>query len=214
MNKIKIIKILIILQYPQVMFQGFDYGVFDDSFGKDLRSSRRGWAEKSAAAMRREETAVKMFETARLKMEARDDLSVGSRETVQLLKPSCHLTEACWKSFRGHVCSVEGWSTKRRVATEEEKKKHGETRKGRVYFVDVIYLPSQNKQKPKENTLENYIQYPGEDIKCDMNKRQLEDESEAGPSLYPSGPSLYPSGPSLYPMYPLSSSPNKRLKYF
>ena len=146
---------------------------------KSRRISRREWAKKSKVAMRREETAVKMFETARLKMEARDDLSVGSRETVQLLKPSCHLTEACWKSFRGHVCSVEGWSTKRRVATEEEKKKHGETRKGRVYFVDVIYLPRQNNERES-----SYKERNKENMNPD-NQKQLEDKSKAGPSLSP-----------------------------
>ncbi|XP_063684556.1 DNA-directed RNA polymerase II subunit RPB1-like [Bolinopsis microptera] len=153
---------------------------------KSRRISRRGWAEKSAAAMRREETAVKMFETARLKMEARDDLSVGSRETVQLLKPSCHLTEACWKSFRGHVCSVEGWSTKRRVATEAEKKKHGETRKGRVYFVDVIYsVPHHSKERES-----SYKERNKENINPD-NQKQFQDKNKAGPSLSP--PPVSPS---------------------
>ena len=125
---------------------------------------------------------MKTFESARLRMESRNDLQAGSTETVQLLKPSCHLTEACWKSFRKHVCGIEGWAAKRRVASEEEKKRHGETRKGKVYFVDVIYTVPRKVRTV--NTLENYIQVNWENYEEDVNendRRGYDDGTGAGP---------------------------------
>ena len=116
----------------------------EDDFGLN----RHTWAEKSGAALRREEEAKAAFETARLNMEARDDLEL--RETVELLKPKCHLTGACWKTFRKHVMGFEGWTIKRRVATEEEKKKSGQKRKSAVYFIDVTYsVPSSKRSHVK-----------------------------------------------------------------
>ena len=106
--------------------------------------NRGSWSEKSGAAKRREEEAMKAFETVRLETEARTDLKAGSRETIQLLKPSCHLTQACWKSFRAHVQSFEGWTVKRRAATEAEKKESKEKRKSTVYFTIVSFSVKKN----------------------------------------------------------------------
>ena len=117
---------------------------------EDDYTYRGGWAEKSGAATRREETAKKAFETARLEMQSREDLKAGSRVTVQLLKPSCHLTQACWKTFRAHVKTFEGWSTRRRAATEEEKKQHKEKRKSTVYFTEVTYTVPRNQDKKRQ----------------------------------------------------------------
>lgn len=126
----------------------FGYDSHDDDFGLN----RRNWAEKSNAATEREERAKAAFEQARVIMEARDDLQPGDRETVELLKPSCHLTNACWVTFRKLVISYPGWATKRRVATEEEKKQHGEKRKGKVYFTDVIYsVPKSSESRRNAN---------------------------------------------------------------
>ena len=168
----------------------FRFGFFHVRRGRHEHDDfRSGWAEKSAAAKRREDTAMKKFETARLEMESRKDLKAGTRVTVQLLQPSCHLTEACWKSFRKHVCSLQRWSAKRRVATEQEKKLHGETRKGRVYFVDVIYSVPQQFEKvrsdEKARTLEHYIQCNTENyiqpyqFNSELYKRAFEEDSGA-----------------------------------
>ena len=140
------------------------------------RIDRRSWAAKSAAAIAREEMAKNLFETVRLTMEAREDLQPGFRETFELLKPSCHLTKACWASFRKHVRSFNGWRAKRRIATPEEKKKHGETRKGNVYFTDVTYsVPRKSKGKEnKEN--EELIKEKHKENNKENNKRLLENE--------------------------------------
>lgn len=132
----------------------------------DDHFNRGRWAEKSGAAMRREEEAKKAFETLRLEMEARNDLEAGFRETIELLKPSCHLTQACWKSFRAHVLSFEGWTAKRRAATETEKKESKEKRKGTVYFTEVTY--SVKKVAKKNWKVKSKIQ----------NKRQIEETSD------------------------------------
>ena len=138
---------------------------------------RSGWAEKSGAASRREETAVKAFDTARLEMESRDDLSAGSRESVQLLKPSCPLTQACWKSFRGHVQGFEGWTTRRRVATEEEKKKHGEKRKSAAYFTEITYTVPRNKRElddVNESEGDSSSSEGSDDFEAPVSKRSKE----------------------------------------
>lgn len=116
----------------------------DDDYFDIYNYSNR--AEKSAAATRREETAIKEFETARLEMESRDDLRGGYLETIQLLDPSCHLTQACWKSFRKHVQGCEGWSTRRRAATEAERKEHKVKRKSTAYFTEVTYSVPRDKE--------------------------------------------------------------------
>ena len=141
---------------------------------EDLRLSRRGWADKSAAAIRREEHAKNEFQLIRVKMEERNDLSPGFTETQELLKPSCHLTKVCWSSFRKHVCSFDGWRTKRRLATAEEKKKHGEKRKANVYFTDVTYSVPR-RSKAKENKEEGKDSTNKENSK-ENNKRLFEDE--------------------------------------
>jgi hypothetical protein len=70
----------------------------------------------------------------------------SSPERTELLKPPTHLTDPCWRDFKRFVASHAGWSAKRREATEEEKRAHGdEKRKGKAYFVDVVFNP----EKPK-----------------------------------------------------------------
>jgi len=118
----------------------FKFGGFGAAYGYDDGHPRyENYAEKSAAALRREEEAKTKFQEAREELEGREDLVAGSKITVELLKPSCHLTGACWSTFLRHVRSHEGWVAKRREATAEEKKQHKETRRGKVYFVDVVY---------------------------------------------------------------------------
>mmetsp|Transcript_13758 Transcript_13758/g.41603 ORF Transcript_13758/g.41603 Transcript_13758/m.41603 type:complete len:144 (-) Transcript_13758:1493-1924(-) len=72
---------------------------------------------------------------------------------VTLLKPSCHLTKACWESFTKFVQSHPGWSCRRRVATDSEKRVYD--CKGRAFFVDVSYDSAKNPagRKLRENNL-------------------------------------------------------------
>lgn len=110
---------------------------------------------KSASAERREEEAIQEFDRYRIHVES--ELAAPENQHVAphlfvrshvLLQPSCHLTTACWYTFRQHVHSHPGtlfhgsllrWSTRRRVASPEEKRYSRETRKCKVYFVDVTF---------------------------------------------------------------------------
>ena len=113
-----------------MFFGGFD---FDDD-----HLHRGDWSEKSGAASAREEAARVAF-TALVK-------ETSTPTTVELLKPSTHLTQPCWRDFKKFIGQHAGWSAKRRQATEAEKRQHGETRKAAVYFVDVTYKPPASKK--------------------------------------------------------------------
>ena len=154
---------------PEQGFGGFnggydsdDYGGYAASFaskrgrfggtsrpsgGWDGGLDRRGFADKSAAAMRREQEAKQAFAKARPEHEA-----AGLKVTLDLLDPSCHLTTACWASFKKHVIATVAkggrWAVSRREATGQEKLASGETRKAKCYFVVATYTPVQTKQAP------------------------------------------------------------------
>ena len=93
-------------------FGGFD----DDGF------DRSNFREKSAAAQRREDSAKAAFDA----MCKRTEEETPAKVTVELLKPGTHLTQPCWTAFNKHVKRRAGWSAKRRVATNEEKRAAGE----------------------------------------------------------------------------------------
>ncbi len=121
---------------------GYGFGCFDD------RIDRSGFAEKSAAAQRREDAAKEAFNKIRAETEAS---ATKEPVVVQLLKPSTHLTQPCWSAFSKHVRSFPGWTPKRRVATAEEKRQHGETRQSKCYFTDVSFNPKTFKKKSRES---------------------------------------------------------------
>lgn len=74
---------------------------------------------------------------------------------MELLKPSVHLTAACYRDFRKYVEGYAQWSVSRRQATPQEKLDSGETRKGAVYFIDVTYKkPAPVKGKKKRAAAE------------------------------------------------------------
>jgi len=113
------------------------YGGFDDD------SLERGdWSEKSGAASRREEAARAAFKEVHGKTMADTPVSAT---TYELLKPSTHLTQPCWRDVKKYIVSHAGWSAKRRQATEAEKRQHGEKRQSAVYFVDVTFTPPKGK---------------------------------------------------------------------
>ena len=121
---------------------GYGFGCFDD------RIDRSGFAEKSAAAQRREDAAKEAFNKIRAETEAS---ATKDTVVVQLLKPSTHLTQPCWSAFSKHVRSFPGWTPKRRVATAEEKRQHGETRQAKCYFTYVSFNPKTFKKKSRES---------------------------------------------------------------
>jgi len=110
------------------------YG-FDDG-GVD----RSGFAEKSAAAQGREDKAKRAF--LELKAEERAEIRAHGRTTYDLLQPSMHLTQACYRSFRQFVKGHPGWDCKRVKATDEQKREFKEKRSCSVYFVNAIYDPA------------------------------------------------------------------------
>ena len=113
--------------------------MFFGGFGFDDDELHRGdWSEKSGAASAREEAARAAFTALAGK--------TSGATTVELLKPSTHLTQPCWRDFKKFVGQHAGWSAKRRQATDDEKRQHGETRKAAVFFVDVTYKPPASKK--------------------------------------------------------------------
>ena len=123
-----------------------DYDGYGGGYGGD-GVDRRHFADKSQAALRRENEAKAAFDKVRKSTE-----EAGDTATIELLKPSCHLTQVCWSSFSKYVKAA-GWKVKRRAASEAEKKAHGETRKATVYFVDVTFTAQNNNKKAPKATL-------------------------------------------------------------
>ena len=131
---------------PRRGFGGGFYGGYGDIFGfggyggfyDDDGLNRGDWAEKSGAASRREDQARAAFKDLHDKTMADKP---AAATTYELLKPSTHLTQPCWRDVKKYIVSHPGWSAKRRQATEAEKRQHGETRKAAVYFVDVSFKP-------------------------------------------------------------------------
>jgi hypothetical protein len=93
-------------------------------------------SDKSAAALHRERQAIERFDA------LRSQGTPTSKMRRLLVEPSCHLTGACRSTFSKHVRSFPGWMAKRRVATLDEKEASKEKRKGKVYFVDIVYDPA------------------------------------------------------------------------
>jgi hypothetical protein len=117
---------------------------FTDAWGNPRYANM---APASHAALRREHEAEDAFRKAKKEIEEREAPPTG-KTTIHLLEPHCHLTSNTWGKFRKFVVKHAGWNVKRRVATPEEKKKSGEKRKGKVYFVDVIYTAPTKKETP------------------------------------------------------------------
>lgn len=107
-----------------------------DEFDESSVSRFSGFAEKSAAAARREAAAERIF----LDLVSATPIP-ASRTSYALLPPSHHLTGACFKSFKAFVARHDGWTVRRRAASPEEKADLREKRKGAVYFVTATLDP-------------------------------------------------------------------------
>jgi hypothetical protein len=96
---------------------------------------------KSESAKQQEKAAIAAFDAQKQVVEARAAEGDGDVITVQLLKPTSHLTINCWSAFSKHVKISPGWKAKRRVATPEEKAAYQMgSRYGKVYFVVRLCL--------------------------------------------------------------------------
>ena len=65
---------------------------------------RSNFADKSQAALKREEHAKRLFDTEKTRIEC---LAVD-KTTETLLHPADHLTQACWMDFSRYVKSHRG----------------------------------------------------------------------------------------------------------
>jgi len=63
----------------------------------------------------------------------------GCKIIIPLTKPNLHLTGPCYRDLRKHVKSHANWDVQRTAATPQEKRQYKETRRGKVYFINVIY---------------------------------------------------------------------------
>eukprot|EP00730_Choanoeca_flexa_P015100 TRINITY_DN6848_c0_g1_i1.p1 TRINITY_DN6848_c0_g1~~TRINITY_DN6848_c0_g1_i1.p1 ORF type:complete len:329 (+),score=84.92 TRINITY_DN6848_c0_g1_i1:59-1045(+) len=116
--------------------------MFFDSWGyDDGRPSYRGFADKSNAALRREQAAIEKF-NALIKQQEGQLGDLTGPKSFPLLDPAEHLTGPCYTAFRKHVLKHEGWNCKRTVATPAEKKAHKIKRQGKCYFIEAVYRPS------------------------------------------------------------------------
>lgn len=82
-------------------------------------------------------------------------VKIGTKHTIPLLQPNCHLTSHTWGTFNRWVKENNpGWKAKRRVATAKEAEAAGAYNSGKSYFVDIIYQvidPNKKKKAKKKN---------------------------------------------------------------
>ena len=122
---------------------GGGYGGFGGGYGGGV--NRSNWAEKSGAAIRRENEAKKAF-TDKLAELANDESKLTEFAAYPkqsllirgLLLPTCHLTAPCWKTFKAVVLS-KGCSVRRRTATPTERQTLRISKKSKVYYMDVTF---------------------------------------------------------------------------
>ncbi|GFH56340.1 hypothetical protein CTEN210_12816 [Chaetoceros tenuissimus] len=137
----------------------FNYG-FDD-FGPP---NRRNWADKSQAAIGREQAAIRTFQETFLP-QARQATSFPF--TIEgLIAPENHLTDACWRTFKQTVVA-HGCTAKRREITPMEKQAlRSQARKGKMYAINVSIAchPDQAVHKLKEKQ-----------AKADLKKKEKEE---------------------------------------
>ena len=136
---------------------------------------RSNFAAKSQAALRRERDALEIFDEYRIESSAHPNDAITD---AILLPPWLHLTNPCWKTFRKYVSSFPGWTTKRRVATPEEKIAAKAKRKGQVYFVMVSFRPDKvqefhAKQAAKKAALQMNLNPPVEEVTPVSNEKQV-----------------------------------------
>lgn len=154
-------------------------GAVPSVVGSCWRPPYASFAKKSKSAIEREEAAKRAFLQVKLDFEANTlpgaAFKAGQKHRIRLLEPGTHLTQSCWFTFSkwvkeqggvpplgmagaGAAAAVGTWQAKRRAATEEEKAnlpRPTSHRKGKVYFVDVVYThgctgPKRSNNKKKK----------------------------------------------------------------
>jgi len=111
-------------------------GCFDD--GPD----RRNWADKSDAAIRRENQAKKLFD---------DFLNTVDQETPsypysnEVIPAEVHLTSSCYTSFRKYVIAKGCKCVRREITMDEKKKLPNSNRRNCKMYVCKITIPTSPK---------------------------------------------------------------------
>jgi len=127
----------------------------NDSFGcgygfDDDRVDRSQWKDKSDAALSRERIAINDFNTRFMTLA--NEAKVFPFTVDNLVHPSNHLTDACWRTFKQIVLS-KGCTTKRRVISQVEKNAlKSKARNGKMYSISVTapVHPGQALEKLRE----------------------------------------------------------------
>ena len=113
------------------------FGGYSDPYDDGWGVNRSGWAEKSDAAIRRENAANDLFDAFLKKCASYDpnDKSIFPI-TEEVDKANVYLTGPCYTSFRKRVLA-KNCKVKRREATPQERKESGDKRKGKLYVISI-----------------------------------------------------------------------------
>jgi len=123
------------------MWSSMLFGGYSDPYDDGWGVNRSGWAEKSDAAIRRENAANDLFDAFLKKCASYDpnDKSIFPI-TEEVVKANVYLTGPCYTSFRKRVLA-KNCKVKRREATPQERKESGDKRKGKLYVINYMHRP-------------------------------------------------------------------------
>ena len=125
------------------------------SFGGEDYIDRSNFAEKSGAAELREAEAKAAFSTHKASTDetlrkpgprALEPRGASHRSKQSFHAAAC-VVAACFRDFSRFVKTHPGWSASRRTATAQEKSDAKQKRKGKVFFVDVVFKPHLKKKR-------------------------------------------------------------------
>lgn len=147
-----------------------EYSVTFDHWGVD----RSNWNEKSEAATRRENEAKKLFHDflERCKSQPPSAFPI----TEEIIPATCHLTGACWTTFRRYVKN-QGCNIKRREANLAERL--GDSRKAKMYVISVTLPVSTEslKENKKEKEAKAAIAAAKRKEQEEIKKQRAKDEA-------------------------------------
>lgn len=102
----------------------------------------------------------------------------GSKITIPLTSPAHHLTSPCYRDLRKHIKKCAGWDVKRIAATPEQKKQFKQYRKGKVFFVNVVYEVGPGKKKATKGS-KHPRKSPGDPIPEPLSPEQQGEATSA-----------------------------------
>ena len=151
----------------------FFWGPYD-SYDYDDGVDRRGWAEKSDAALKREREAKELFHNSFLPDAKKATTFPFTIE--DLVPPTMHLTDACWRDFKKEVTRY-GCTTKRRVISAQEKSAlKSNARKSKMYTISVT-TPVHPDQAVKASKVKKEKSAAAKKKREELAKRRAEENS-------------------------------------